>query len=200
MKIQYLYKGAGIIEHLHKPAESHRHRHAHPHALPHTFSKSTLNPYQLGSDNRCLIHPLLTVKQSTVQFVPCLVQSPKTDVMPEECSWVRVCRMLEQWCWSTDLKQYGHVFVYNSKFSFRGWMLACWRYIGDQTARNICQWQERKHWHFQEDTQTSNRWWPGKKKYKCTHEPTQRHRISQSKSYNSVSLSHSLLIQYNLMG
>lgn len=70
------------------------------HTHPHTFSKSTLNPYQLGSDSRCLIQLLLTVKQSTVQFVPCLVQRLKPDVMPEECS--RVCVCLCAGCWSSD--------------------------------------------------------------------------------------------------
>lgn len=89
----------------------------------HTFSKASLNPYQLGSDSRCLIHPLLTVKQSAERFVPCLVQSPNSDVMSEECSWVRVsvcvCRTLELWCWGTDLKQYGQFFVYNGKLFFR---------------------------------------------------------------------------------
>lgn len=36
---------------------------------------------------------LLAVKKSTVQFIPCLVPSPKNDVTPEECFWefVSVC-------------------------------------------------------------------------------------------------------------
>lgn len=55
---------------------------------PHTLTESTFNPYQLGSESRCLIHLLLTVKQSPVHFVPCSVQRPKSEVSPEECSWM----------------------------------------------------------------------------------------------------------------
>lgn len=54
---------------------------------PHTLTESTFNPYQLGSESRCLIHLLLTVKQSPVHFVPGSVHRPESEVSPEECSW-----------------------------------------------------------------------------------------------------------------